>query len=236
MCQKLGGEAQAAKALKEGDIYAMTDPSSPTKKLYIMREFVDQTAWSSMRERSGQQAIQAALEDGSQAEAMVGQLFTMHEEMPDLMNFIDGKDDVRIPELMYLSGHQRDVPPTQAYGHADGSARHARQDPSWTASTEGAVSRLLTFVNTTQNRLRAAMGGSLSEEQKKFMATHMTHDLSTLTDLQAKYGHLLQHHGFQGRESATTVDEIKKTMKQDIVDINVIDARCKTLQHLEART
>ena len=54
--------------------------------------------------------------------------------------------------------------------------------------------------------------------------------------LQAKYGHLLQHHGFQGRESATTVDEIKKTMKQDIIDINVIDARCKTLQHLEART
>ena len=68
------------------------------------------------------------------------------------------------------------------------------------------------------------------------MATHMTHDLSTLTDLQAKYGHLLQHHGFQGRESTTTVDEIKKTMKQDIVDINVIDARCKTLQHLEGRT
>ena len=46
----------------------------------------------------------------------------------------------------------------------------------------------------------------------------------------------IQHHGFQGRESATTVDEIKKTMKQDIVDINVIDARCKTLQHLEGRT
>ena len=93
--------------------------------------------------------LMAAMEDGSQAEAMVGQLFTMHEEMPNLMNFIDGKDDVRIPELMYLSGHQREIPPTQAYGHADGSARHARQDPSWTASTEGAVSRLLTFVNTT---------------------------------------------------------------------------------------
>ena len=106
------------------------------------------------------------MEDGRQAEAMVGQLFTIHEEMPDLMNFIDGKEDVRIPELMYLSGHQRDVPATQAYGHADGSARHARQDPSWTAITEGAVSRLLTFVNTTQNKLRAAMGGSLSEEQK----------------------------------------------------------------------
>ena len=167
MCQLLGGEAQAAKALKDGDIFAMTDPTSPNKKLYIMREYVDERAWSSMRERSGQQAIQAALEDGSQAEAMVGQLFNMHEEMPDLMNFIDGKDDVRIPELMYLSGHQRGaVPPTQAYGHADGSARHARQDSSWTASTEGAVSRLLTFVNTTQNRLRAAMGGSLSEEQK----------------------------------------------------------------------
>ena len=109
----------------------MTDPSSPNKKLYIMREFVDQTAWPSMRERSGQQAIQAALEDGSQAEAMVGQLFTVHEDMPDLMNFIDGKDDVRIPELMYLSGHQRDVPPTQAYGHADGSAITA---PSTTLS------------------------------------------------------------------------------------------------------
>ena len=65
-----------------------------------------------------------------------------------------------------------------------------------------------------------------------------THDARppTLTDLSTKYGHLLQHHGFQGRESATTVDEIKKTMKQDIVDINVIDARCKTLQHLEGRT
>ena len=100
MCQLLGGEAQAAKALKDGDIFAMTDPTSPNKKLYIMREYVDERAWSSMRERSGQQAIQAALEDGSQAEAMVGQLFNMHEEMPDLMNFIDGKDDVRVPELM----------------------------------------------------------------------------------------------------------------------------------------
>ena len=68
------------------------------------------------------------------------------------------------------------------------------------------------------------------------MATHMFHGLSTLADLHVKYGHLLQHHGFQGREASTTVEEVKKVMKQDIVDINVIDARCKTLQHLEGRT
>ena len=80
------------------------------------------------------------------------------------------------------------------------------------------------------------MGGMLSEEQKKFMAAHMAHDLTMLEELHGKYNHLLQHHGVQVRESSTTVDEIKRTMKQDIVDINVIGARCKTLQHLEGRT
>ena len=157
--------------------------------------------------------------------------------MPELMNYIDNVDDVKIPELMYVqatpSAHARDVHgrPLPAGQHL-----HHQPDGAWGASTQGAVSRLLSFVNATQNRLRAAMGGMLSEEQKKFMAAHMAHDLTMLEELHGKPSHLLQHPGFQGQESTTTVDEIKKTMKQDIVDINVIDARCKTLQRLEGRT
>ena len=77
------------------------------------------------------------------------------------------------------------------------------------------------------------MGGSLTENQKKFMAQYMTDDLKALDDLQHKYSHLLQHRGFQGREASTTVDEIKKVMKQDISEITVVDARAKTLKNLE---
>ena len=70
-------------------------------------------------------------------------------------------------------------------------------------------------------------------EPKKFMAQYMTDDLKALDDLQHKYSHLLQHHGFQGREASTTVDEIKKVMKQDISEITVVDARAKTLKNPE---
>ena len=77
------------------------------------------------------------------------------------------------------------------------------------------------------------MGGSLTENQTKFMAQYMTDDLKALDDLQHKYSHLLQHHGFQGCEASTTVDEIKKVMKQDISEITVVDARAKTLKNLE---
>ena len=77
------------------------------------------------------------------------------------------------------------------------------------------------------------MGGQLSENQKNFMSQYQDHDLTSLQDLQAKYNHVLSHHGFKGREAATTIDEIKKTMKTDMAEIMVIDARAKTLQGLE---
>ena len=53
MVTQLGGAAQAVKALKKGDIFAMPDPHNVNKKLFIMREFVDERMWASMRERSG---------------------------------------------------------------------------------------------------------------------------------------------------------------------------------------
>ena len=78
-------------------------------------------------------------------------------------------------------------------------------------------------------------GGQLSENQKSFMAQYQDHDLTSLQDLQVKYNHVLSHHGFKGREAATTIDEIKKSMKTDMAEIMVIDARAKTLQSLDKK-
>ena len=50
------------------------------------------------------------------------------------------------------------------------------------------------------------MGGQLSENQKAFMSQYQDHDLTSLQDLQVKYNHVLSHHGFKGREAATTID------------------------------
>ena len=79
------------------------------------------------------------------------------------------------------------------------------------------------------------MGGTLTEGPKQFLPQYMTDDLKALEELQARYMHLLQHHGFQGREAATTVDEIKKAMKCDISQITIIDARTNTLRTLEGQ-
>ena len=79
------------------------------------------------------------------------------------------------------------------------------------------------------------MGGHLSENQKSFMAQHQDHDLTSLQDLHVKYNHVLSHHGFKGREADTTIDEIKKSMKTDMAEIMVIDARAKTLQSLDKK-
>ena len=78
-------------------------------------------------------------------------------------------------------------------------------------------------------------GGQLSENQKNFMAQFQDHDLTSLQDLQVKYNHVLSHHGFKGREALTTIDEIKKSMKTDMAEIMVIDARAKTLQSLDKK-
>ena len=125
-----------------------------------------------------------------------------------------------MPEVM---GFQTAMAPTQMY-----SGRGKPMDANgiaWGPTTQIAVSRLLAFIASTQTRLRAAMGGTLTDNQKKFMAQYMTDDLKALDDLQARYMHLLQHHGFQGREASTTVGEIKKAMKTDISEITVIDAK-----------
>ena len=77
MCAKLGGEPQALKALKDGDIYAVTDMNRPDKKLYIMREYVDERKWESMREKSGEQAMATALDgitNHATCEALLGNL------------------------------------------------------------------------------------------------------------------------------------------------------------------
>ena len=67
------------------------------------------------------------------------------------------------------------------------------------------------------------------------MAQHQDSDLLTLADLQVKYNHVLSHHGFKGKEVTTTMDELKKTMKTDMAEIMVIDARAKTLQSLDKK-
>ena len=57
----------------------------------------------------------------------------------------------------------------------------------------------------------------------------------SLQELQAKYNHVLSHHGFKGKEATTTMDELKKTMNTDMAEIMVIDARAKTLQSLDKK-
>ena len=92
MCQKLGGEAAAVRALKNNDIYSITDMHNVGKKLYIMREYVDERKWESMREKSGEQAMATALDgitNHATCEALLGNLFDMHDQMPELMDYID---------------------------------------------------------------------------------------------------------------------------------------------------
>ena len=94
---------------------------------------------------------------------------------------------------------------------------------------------MLSFISNTQTRLHAAMGGQPTEGQKSFMAQYQDHDLTSLQELQVKYNHVLSHHGFKGKEAVTTMDELKKTMKTDMAEIMVIDARAKTLQSLDKK-
>ena len=137
------------------------------------------------------------------------------------------------PTVTYMQGPNGQVVQAQAQG-----AQAACPPPpagAWTASTQAAVTRLLSFISNTQTMLHAAMGGQLSENQKAFMSQYQDHDLTSLQDLQVKYNHVLSHHGFKGREAATTIDEIKKAMKTDMAEIMVIDARAKTLQSLDKK-
>ena len=92
MYAKLGGEAHALKALKNNDIYSITDMHNPGKKLYIMRDYVDERKWTGERGKSGQQAMATAVDgitNHATCEALLGNLFDMHDEMPELMNYID---------------------------------------------------------------------------------------------------------------------------------------------------
>ena len=138
-----------------------------------------------------------------------------------------------MPELTFAPT----VTYVQAGGQAHGQAQGAGKPPdgSWTQSTQAAVTRLLSFISNTQTRLHAAMGGQLTEGQKTFMAQYQDHDLASLSELQVKYNHVLSHHGFKGKEATTTMDELKKTMKTDMAEIMVIDARAKTLQSLDKK-
>ena len=67
------------------------------------------------------------------------------------------------------------------------------------------------------------------------MAQYQDSDLLTLADLQVKYNHVLSHHGFKGNEVTTTMEELKNTMKTDMADIMVTDARANTLNTLETK-
>ena len=82
----------ALKALKNNDIYTIADMHNVNKKLYTMREYVDERKWTSDREESGEQAMATAVDgitNHATCEALLGNLVEMHDEMPELMNYID---------------------------------------------------------------------------------------------------------------------------------------------------
>ena len=139
-----------------------------------------------------------------------------------------------MPELTFAPT----VTYVQAGGQSHGQAQGAGGKPpegSWTPSTQAAVTRLLSLISNTQTRLHAAMGGNMTEGQKQYMAQYQHIDLASLAELQAKYNHVLSHHGFKGKEVTTTMGDLKKAMKTDISDITISDARANTLKGLEKK-
>ena len=63
MCQQLGGEENAMKALKDKDIMCVTNPADVNKRLYIMREHVNEEAWTSANSLQGTHTWEEAKED-----------------------------------------------------------------------------------------------------------------------------------------------------------------------------
>ena len=161
---------------------------------------------------------------------MIAQVFDMHEDMPDLMQYMD--EDPHMPEITVFQASGLQTPIVLPAGQ---QGMKTRPEAAWGPSTQGAVQRFLTFVSNVQTRLHAAMGDTMSETRKRFMQEFMSDDLKTVVELQGKYNHLLSHHGFKNHESTTTIEEIKKTMKSDMPELNMIDARTKTLQSMDRK-
>jgi len=228
MAQKLGGDERALKALRDGDIYSITDMNNPGKKLYIMREYIDERAWKTARDKSGEQALAACMDDSNResCERAIGMMFDLHDAMPDLMDFID--ETPHIPQVVVQA--QAHVPGAVMVHPALSAAR--QPESAWGPSTQGAVTRFLSFTSNVQTKLHAAMGKNMNEQQKKFLSDFMSDDLKLLMDFTTKYNHLLSHHGFQGKECTTTINEIKAAMKADMPEVCTVDAHVKTLEKM----
>ena len=137
-----------------------------------------------------------------------------------------------MPELTLLQANGIQTPIVIPAGQ---QGMRTKPEAAWGPSTQGAVQRFLTFITNVQTRLHAAMGETKSETQKRFMQEFMSDDLKTVEELQGKYNHLLSHHGFKNHESTTTIEDIKRTMKSDMPEVNMIDARTKTLQIMDKK-
>ena len=82
MVVKLGTEQNAMDALRDKDIFAATDLHDNTKRLYIMKEHINEEAWTSANILSGMQTMEAApgIEHRAHVNAMIEDWFAHHED------------------------------------------------------------------------------------------------------------------------------------------------------------
>ena len=90
MCVKLGSAENATEALRNKDILCVTNPHDSTKRLYIMREHVNEEMWENVNMLAG--TFEAKGNDDEMVEAMVSGWMDAHDNGWDsLINWTDAE-------------------------------------------------------------------------------------------------------------------------------------------------
>ena len=146
MCVKLGSPENALEALRNKDILCVTNPHDSTKRLYIMREHVNEELWENANILAGE--AEAKANDEEIIEAMVSGWMENHDNGWD--SLIEWTDAEHVP--MPASGPspcQRAMPAPQPMPEHDPNYNGG---PTAEAKMESTIKRFLSQVCSIKSR------------------------------------------------------------------------------------
>ena len=150
MCQKLGGEVNAMKALKDKDIMCVTNPADVNKRLYIMREHVNEEAWTSANSLQGTHTWEEANQD--EIEGLVMEWMDHHENGWDGILKWTEEAEPMPSEIKTLPAHGvPSVPPPQPLPMPSTDPNY-NGGPTPEAKMEASIKRVLGHLCSIKSR------------------------------------------------------------------------------------
>ena len=149
ICTKWGGIDNAKEALLNKDILCVTNPHDVNKRLYIMREHVNEEMWQSASMLSGTSSAEA--DNEAEVEHMVAQWMQANDGGWDgILNWTEDADHAPMP--VAPAQPMPSPPPAQPMPMPLSADPHYNGGPTPEAKMESAIKRLLSHVCSIKSR------------------------------------------------------------------------------------